>query len=85
MAQESAKAHHNYETYLKDLMEKQWEERLENRKKAQVRQAGFPSKLYLSDLQRDLLPADAKDRLPELERLDFIEKGQNIVIGRAHV
>lgn len=81
LAQESAKAHHNYETYLKDLMEKQWEERLENRKKAQVRQAGFPSKLYLSDLQRDLLPADAKDRLPELERLDFIEKGQNIVLA----
>ena len=62
-------------------MEKQYEERLENRKKAQIRQAGFPSKHYLNDLQRDFLPIDAKEKLPELERLDFIAKGQNIVLA----
>ena len=81
LAQEAAKEHHDYENYLKNLMEKQYEERLENRKKAQIRQAGFPSKHYLNDLQRDFLPIDAKEKLPELERLDFIAKGQNIVLA----
>ena len=81
LAQEAAKEHHDYENYLKSLMEKQYEQRLENRKKAQIRQAGFPTKHYLNDLQRDFLPIDAKEKLPELERLDFITKGQNIVLA----
>ncbi len=91
MAQEAAKDHQDHETFLMHLMEKQWEERLENRKRSQVRQAGFPSKMYLVDLQRDLLPIDAKDKLPGLERLDFVTNGQNIVLagnpgtGKTHI
>ena len=91
IAQEAAKDHQDYETFLMYLMEKQWEERLENRKKSQIRQAGFPSKMYLVDLQRDLLPIDAKNKLPELERLDFVTNGQNIVLagnpgtGKTHI
>ena len=63
-AQQAAKEHLDYETFLKQLMEKQWEQRLENRKKSQIRHAGFPSKMYLNDLQRDLLPVDAKTDFP---------------------
>jgi DNA replication protein DnaC len=91
IAQEAAKDHQDYETFLMYLMEKQWEARLENRKKSQIRQAGFPSKMYLVDLQRDLLPIDAKAKLPELERLDFVTNGQNIVLagnpgtGKTHI
>lgn len=90
-AEQAAKEHQDYETFLKQLMEKQWEERLENRKKAQIRQAGFPSKMYLTDLQRHLLPQDAKNKLPELERLDFISNAQNIILagnpgtGKTHI
>ena len=72
-------------------MEKEYEMRLENRKKAQIRQAGFPAKMYLYDLKRDFLPADANKKLPLLERLDFISAGQNIVLagnpgtGKTHI
>jgi len=49
--------------------------------KSQIRQAGFPAKMYLYDLKRDLLPTDAIEKLPMLERLDFIASGQNVVLS----
>lgn len=81
----------DYETFLLHLMENEYEMRIENRKKSQIRQAGFPSKMYLYDIKREFLPTDANNKLPILERLDFIESGQNIVLagnpgtGKTHI
>ena len=80
-AQEAARAHLDYEVFLLNLMEKEYEMRQENRKKALIRRAEFPSRMYLNDLKRELLPEDARNKLPVLERLDFIEEGQNIVLA----
>jgi len=91
IAQESAKDNADYETFLLRLMEREYDTRLENRKKAQIRLAGFPAKLYLHDLKRDLLPVDATGKLTMLERLDFIASGQNIILagnpgtGKTHI
>ena len=91
MAQQAAKEQSDYETFLLQLMEKEYDTRLENRKKAQIRQAGFPAKLHLHDLKRDLLPVDAAEKLSLLERLDFIASGQNIILagnpgtGKTHI
>ena len=80
-AQEAARAHLDYEVFLLNLMEKEYEMRQENRKKALIRRAEFPSRMYLNELKRELLPEDAQNKLPVLERLDFIEEGQNIVLA----
>lgn len=80
IAQEAAKERADYETFLLRLMEKEYEARLENRKKAHIRQAGFPAKMYLHDLERSMLPQDAAEKLPMLERFDFISSGQNIIL-----
>lgn len=91
LAQEAALEHINYEEFLLRLMEREYEVRAENRKKTQIRQAGFPAKMYLNDLVRDQLPSDANEKLTLLERLDFIESGQNIVLagnpgtGKTHI
>lgn len=91
LAEEAARQGLTYEDYLLQLMEREYEARMENRKKAQIRQAGFPSKLYLQDLQRELLPSAAREKLPLLERLDFIKQGQNMVLagnpgtGKTHI
>lgn len=91
VAQESAKDGADYETFLLRLMEREYDTRLENRKKAQIRQAGFPAKLYLHDLKRDLLPVDAAEKLTMLERLDFVASGRNIILagnpgtGKTHI
>ncbi|MGW1454386.1 IS21-like element helper ATPase IstB [Salegentibacter agarivorans] len=81
----------NYEDFLLQLMEREYEARVENRKKSHIRQANFPSKMYLNDLMREQLPPNAMEKLPLLERLDFIESGQNIVLagnpgtGKTHI
>lgn len=91
IAKESTSENISYEEFLLKLMEREFEVRLENRKKTQIRQAGFPAKMYLSDLDRKQLPTDAKDKLSLLERLDFIESGQNIILagnpgtGKTHI
>ncbi len=91
LAMEVAKEGADYETFLLRLMEKEYETRLENRKKSQIRQAGFPSRMYLQDLDRAHLPIDAIEKLPLLERLDFIKSGQNVVLagnpgtGKTHI
>ena len=91
VAQESTKENADYETFLLRLMEREYDTRLENRKKSQIRQAGFPAKLYLHDLKRDLLPVDASEKLSMLERLDFVASGRNIILagnpgtGKTHI
>jgi len=81
----------DYEEFLLQLMEQEFKLRTENRKKAQMRNAGFPSKMYLNELDRAQLPLDAIEKLPLIERLDFIESGQNIILagnpgtGKTHI
>jgi DNA replication protein DnaC len=71
----------SYEEYLLRLMEREFITREENRRKEQIRQAGFTQYKYLHDLKREDLPADASAKLPLLERLDFIKSGQNIILS----
>lgn len=90
-AKEAAKDGISYEEYLLRLMEKEFIERMENRKKAHIRIAGFPQKLYLHTIKKEYLPKNAKEKLPLLERLDFIEEGRNIILagnpgtGKTHI
>jgi len=91
VARDAAKDGADYETFLLRLMEREYDTRLENRKKAQIRQAGFPAKLYLHDLKREMLPVDATEKLTMLERLDFVASGRNIILsgnpgtGKTHI
>lgn len=91
LAKEAAAQSLSYEEFLHQLMEREYELRLENRKKSQIRQACFPSKMYLNELDRTRLPENAREKLPLLERLDFLETGQNIVLagnpgtGKTHI
>lgn len=91
LAREAATERTDYEYFLLQLLEREYELRIENRKKSQIRQANFPSRMYLNELNRDHLPTDAQNKLPLLERLDFIESGQNIVLagnpgtGKTHI
>ncbi len=91
LATEAASGQLDYEEYLLKLMEREYELRIENRKKTQIRLAGFPSKMYLNQLEREQLPDDARAKLPVLERLDFINSAQNIILagnpgtGKTHI
>jgi len=88
---EAARDHLSFEEYLHGMLQNEYETRAENRKKAQIRQAGFPQLKYLQDLSLVDLPKEAQERLPLLERLEFIRSGRNLILagnpgtGKTHV
>lgn len=79
------------EQFLMYILEIESNSRVENRRKSQIKRAGFPEYKYLQELSRKDLPADMSNYLPELESLEFIKSGQNIVLagnpgtGKTHV
>ncbi len=81
IAERSAKTDATYEEYLLTLLEKESIDREARRKKQRVRRAGFPFKKHLEDLQVNELPGAAQERLTELKRLDFIERGNNVILS----
>jgi len=80
-ATEAARENLSFEQYLHGLLLLEFEVRAANRKKAQIRQAGFPQLKYLQDLSREDLPKEAQERLPLLERLEFIRTGRNLILA----
>ena len=71
----------SYEQVILNLLKAEQEVRLINRKKVQMRNAAFPQLKYLQDISRPDLPADAAAKLPELETLDFVTAGSNVILG----
>lgn len=77
--------------FYDDLLQKESDIRYENGKESRVRNANFPYKKYLTDLQRECLPEDAQNKLNLLETLEFIKNGQNLILagnpgtGKTHI
>lgn len=77
--------------FYDDLLQKESDIRNENGKENRIRQAGFPYKKYLCDLDINCLPEDAKNKLNSLETLEFIKNGQNLILagnpgtGKTHI
>ena len=91
IAQQSAEQNQPFEQYLLDLMIIEHDQRNIRRKKQRIRRAGFPYIKQLGDIIKKELPQDAQDKFLSLSRLDFIEKGQNIILagnpgtGKTHI
>ena len=81
----------DYDGYLEKLMELEYQERKERRKKLQIKLAGFPQMKYLRDLSLNDLPHEVREKLPLMKSLDFISNGQNIIlygnpgVGKTHI
>lgn len=70
----------DYEDYLHYLLMHEVEEKGKRTIENRIRNAHFPYKQYLEDIELDCLPKDMQKRLPELLTLNFIEKGKNIIM-----
>jgi len=87
----SLKNNLNYENLLLELLEKELEIKLENRKKNRIRYANFPYKKYLEDLDVLSLPKDAQKKLTLLKSLDFLKNNHNLILsgnpgtGKTHI
>jgi|SRR5579862_2934444 len=78
---DASTAKRSHEQVILELLKKEQELRVINRKKIQMRNACFPQLKYLQDIRRPELPEDAIAKLPELETLDFIKTGKNVILG----
>ncbi len=85
------KENNSYDDFLHKLLELEYYSRQKSRKQSRIRQAGFPHKKYLDELNLDYLPDGAKNKLSDLEKLDFIKDGRNIILagnpgtGKTHI
>jgi len=71
----------NIEDFLQKILEKEFEIRLENRKKNKIRFANFPYKKYIEDINIPCLPKNSQDKLEILKSLDFIKNGNNLILA----
>jgi DNA replication protein DnaC len=74
--EEAYKLNQPYEELLRDIFMEAYDMRMENGRKNRIRNARFPYKKYLDELQVDYLPEDAKKKFKELKTLRFIEEGR---------
>ena len=70
----------SYEEFLCDILQKEYDQRIENGKANRIRIAGFPAKKYLEDLKVEYLPVDCRNKLKILSSLDFVKNGQNLIL-----
>ena len=81
----------DYRRFLRTLLQREIEQRFENRKYIRIKRANFPQMKYLQELVREDLPTEGRNLLPGLEPLDFIREGRNIVMygnpgtGKTHI
>ena len=68
------------EIFLDELLEKEINQRKENGIKKRLRYAKFPIKKYLEDFDKKLYNPEFIKEFDELERLEFIEKKENIIL-----
>lgn len=80
-----------YIRFLECLLKYECDRRIDTRRKSRIKSASFPQMKYLHELIREELPDDARAALPELETLDFIKQGRNVVLygnpgtGKTHI
>lgn len=79
--EEAYKLDKSYEEFLRDIFIEAYDMRKENGKKSRIKNAKFPYKKYLDELQVEYLPEDAKKKFKELKTLNFIDEGRNIVLA----
>ena len=70
-----------YDEYLLTLLDKELELRRERQQQSRIRQAGFPCRRYLQDLDVGYLPKDAQQKLKLLRALEFVESGRNVILA----
>ena len=77
--EEQAKEAAGYPEYLLELLRIQVDEKNRAAIEKRIKDAKFPCRKYLEDLELDCIPDGLRDRLPELMTLDFIKQGRNVI------
>ena len=77
--------------FTAELLRQEKENRSENQRRHRIKNAAFPQLRYLNEIDTDALPPEARKALPNLETLDFIKEGRNLILygnpgtGKTHL
>jgi DNA replication protein DnaC len=78
-----------YGEFLMGALEKELEQRKENRVQRRIKEARFPYRKYLEDLVLEEYDTDVRNEIEELSCLDFVAEKENVVLisnsGRGYV
>lgn len=69
----------DYPSYLLELLRLQMNEKNSASIEKRIKDAKFPCRKYLEDLELGCIPEGLRDKLPELMTLDFIKDGRNVI------
>lgn len=70
----------SHASVIADMLENEIESRSIAAQRRRIRTAAFPQLKYLHELIREELPQEARAALPELETLEFVKNGRNVVL-----
>ena len=80
----------SYEQFLEYLLMKETEMRDKNGISRRILAAKFPYRKYLTELKYDAFPLEVANRIRELQNLNFITQGRNVIfvgnpgVGKTH-
>ena len=69
-----------HEEMLRELLNGEYETRINNGNTRRIKEAKFPYKKYLADFKRNKYPEEFLPEFEELETLEFIDKNENIIL-----
>lgn len=80
LVDEAQKTKQDYTQFLENLLDYEWQLRLEKLQARRMKEAKFPLKKYLTDFDRDKYDAVFYPKFEELETLAFIKNKENIIL-----
>lgn len=78
--QNAASQNLSHASAIADMLDNEIESRSLAAQRRRIRAAAFPQLKHLHELIREELPEEARTALPELETLDFVKNGRNVVL-----
>ena len=91
LVEEATNSRMPYAEFMRNAFTKELELRAENRVQRRVKEARFPYKKYLVDLELHEYSEDVRGAIDELMRLDFVNDKENVVLiansgrGKTHL
>lgn len=69
-----------YEEFLYGYLQEEYRQRLEKGIQKKIQMARFPNRISLAEFKRDHLDLEIQQQIRELATLDFIDKGENVIL-----
>jgi len=80
LVEEAKHTNQGYTTFLENLLDAEWRQRLENGQTRRIKEAKFPIKKYLVDFTREKYDELFWPKFEELDTLAFIKNKENIIL-----